>query len=234
MQRSTESIGAVAAALAKAQIELVNPEKSLMATIRSPFPRESDRTFRYASLASGLDIVRKVLGKQEIAAVQKVTGQTSEPSESLLRRKEGTRVWHHHAIVLPHTSGFRSISHSGMMSPAPFRDNSAHHYLGASARHAVGPSSSASWWPNPGSTHWRVRQRQRACGGGHLAGLDQEIRHRPPQGRRAAFRLSPACRPAAPAQLLAAIWSAPKRRKSLPSPRKSNRAKHVPPAAAET
>jgi ERF superfamily len=70
MQRSSESIGTIAAALAKAQIELVNPEKSLTATIRSPFPRESDRTFRYASLASGLDIVRKVLGKQEIAAVQ--------------------------------------------------------------------------------------------------------------------------------------------------------------------
>jgi hypothetical protein len=70
MQRSSESIGTIAAALAKAQIELVNPEKSLTATIRSPFPHESDRTFRYASLASGLDIVRKVLGKQEIAAVQ--------------------------------------------------------------------------------------------------------------------------------------------------------------------
>jgi hypothetical protein len=70
MQRSSESIGAIAAALAKAQIELINPEKSLVATVRSPAQRESDRTFRYASLASGLDIVRKVLGKQEIAAVQ--------------------------------------------------------------------------------------------------------------------------------------------------------------------
>ena len=62
MQRSSESIGAIAAALAKAQAELTNPEKSLIATIRSPFPRESDRTFRYASLSSGLDIVRKALG----------------------------------------------------------------------------------------------------------------------------------------------------------------------------
>ena len=58
------------AALAKAQGELTNPEKSLVATIRSPFPREADRTFRYASLASGLDIVRKTLGQQEIATVQ--------------------------------------------------------------------------------------------------------------------------------------------------------------------
>ena len=59
MQRSSESIGAIAGALAKAQAELTNPEKSLTATIRSPFPREGDRTFRYASLSSGLDIVRK-------------------------------------------------------------------------------------------------------------------------------------------------------------------------------
>ncbi len=70
MHRSSESIGAIAAALAKAQTELSNPEKSLIATIRSPFPREADRTFRYASLASGLDIVRKSLGQHEIATVQ--------------------------------------------------------------------------------------------------------------------------------------------------------------------
>src|SRR6266700_208807 len=70
MHRSSETIGAIAAALAKAQGELSNPEKSLFATIRSPFPREGDRTFRYASLASGLDIVRKSLGQHEIATVQ--------------------------------------------------------------------------------------------------------------------------------------------------------------------
>jgi ERF superfamily len=70
VQRSSESIGAIAAALAKAQGELINPEKSLTATIRSPFPREADRTFRYASLSSGLDIVRKALGKHEIATMQ--------------------------------------------------------------------------------------------------------------------------------------------------------------------
>src|SRR5262245_37160654 len=70
MQRSSESIGAIASALAKAQSELINPEKSLTATIRSPFPREGDRTFRYASLSTGLDIVRKTLGKHEIATVQ--------------------------------------------------------------------------------------------------------------------------------------------------------------------
>jgi hypothetical protein len=70
MHRSSDSIGAIAAALAKAQAELVNPEKSLVATIRSPFPRESDRTFRYAPLSSGLEIVRKSLGGHEIATFQ--------------------------------------------------------------------------------------------------------------------------------------------------------------------
>jgi ERF superfamily len=70
MHRSSETIGAIAAALAKAQGELTNPEKALIATIRSPFPREGERTFRYASLASGLDIVRKSLGQHEIATIQ--------------------------------------------------------------------------------------------------------------------------------------------------------------------
>jgi len=78
MHRSSETIGAIAAALAKAQGELSNPEKSLSATIRSPFPREGDRTFRYASLASGLDIVRKSLGQEEIATVQ--TTAIDQPS----------------------------------------------------------------------------------------------------------------------------------------------------------
>src|SRR3954462_4020835 len=70
MPRSSETIGAIAGALAKAQIELANPEKSLTATIHSPFPREADRSFRYASLSSGLDLVRKSLGRHEIATVQ--------------------------------------------------------------------------------------------------------------------------------------------------------------------
>src|SRR5580698_3523376 len=70
MQRSSESIASLAAALAKAQGELVNPEKTLTATIRSDGPGRTDQTFRYASLSSGLDIVRKTLGHHEIATVQ--------------------------------------------------------------------------------------------------------------------------------------------------------------------
>ena len=70
MQRSSESIACLAAALAKAQAELTNPEKSLVATIRPSGPGEAERSFRYAPLSSGLDIVRKTLGQHEIATVQ--------------------------------------------------------------------------------------------------------------------------------------------------------------------
>ena len=70
MHRSSESIASLAAALAKAQAELVNPEKSLVATIHSAGPGRAEQTFRYAPLSSGLDIVRKTLGQHEIATVQ--------------------------------------------------------------------------------------------------------------------------------------------------------------------
>ena len=69
MPRSSESVAALAAALAKAQAELVNPEKSLLAVIGGR-PGEADRRFRYAPLSSGLDIVRKALGQHEIATMQ--------------------------------------------------------------------------------------------------------------------------------------------------------------------
>src|SRR6202048_4097502 len=70
MHRSSESVAALAAALAKAQSELVNPEKSLTAIIETGRPGEGERSFRYAPLSSGLDIVRKTLGQHEIATVQ--------------------------------------------------------------------------------------------------------------------------------------------------------------------
>src|SRR6266566_2654445 len=92
MHRSSDTIATIAAALAKAQVDLTNPEKSLVATIRSPFPREADRTFRYAPLSSGLDIVRKSLGRHEIATIQ-ATGIDKEAG--LLRL----------TTVLAHSSG---------------------------------------------------------------------------------------------------------------------------------
>ena len=70
MHRSSQSIASLAAALAKAQGELVNPEKSLVATIASGHRGGPEQRFRYAPLSSGLDIVRKTLGQHEIATVQ--------------------------------------------------------------------------------------------------------------------------------------------------------------------
>src|ERR1700758_3250550 len=70
MQQSSNSIGALATALAKAQIELVNPEKSMIATIQSGDKGGAEQTFRYAPLSSGLEILRKTLGQHEIAVVQ--------------------------------------------------------------------------------------------------------------------------------------------------------------------
>jgi hypothetical protein len=119
MHRSSECIGTIAAALAKAQAELTNPEKSLTATIRSPFPRESDRTFRYASLASGLDIVRKAMGKHEIATVQ----TTAIDEAGLIRL----------TTVLAHSSG-EWVSSDWPVCPAS--ETAAPHRLGAALTYA--------------------------------------------------------------------------------------------------
>jgi hypothetical protein len=120
MQRSSETIGAIAGALAKAQSELSNPEKSLVATIRSPFPREGDRTFRYASLSSGLDIVRKALGKNEIATVQ----TTSIDNEAGLIRL---------TTVLAHSSG-EWVSSDWPVCPVA--ETAAPHKMGAALTYA--------------------------------------------------------------------------------------------------
>src|SRR6202142_3153357 len=92
MHRSSESIAALAAALAKAQVLLTNPEKSLTATVGSDRYDEPGRTFRYASLSSGLDIVRKALGQHEIATVQTTAIDQDTQSVSL-------------TTVLAHSSG---------------------------------------------------------------------------------------------------------------------------------
>jgi hypothetical protein len=92
MHRSSDSIAALAAALAKAQMALTNPEKSLTGTVPSSGSDESPRTFRYASLSSGLDIVRKTLGEQGIATLQTTTIDQDIQSVSL-------------TTVLAHASG---------------------------------------------------------------------------------------------------------------------------------
>jgi hypothetical protein len=73
VQRSSETIATIAGALAKAQAQLVNPEKSLIGTIQSDRLGGAERAFRYAPLSSGLDIVRKTLSQHEIAIVQTTT-----------------------------------------------------------------------------------------------------------------------------------------------------------------
>src|SRR6476620_8150090 len=120
MQRSSESIGAIAAALAKAQGELINPEKSLIATIHSPFPREADRTFRYASLSSGLEIVRKCLGQQEIATIQ----------TTAIDRDAGLI---HLTTVLAHSSG-EWVSSDWPVCPVS--ETAAPHRMGAALTYA--------------------------------------------------------------------------------------------------
>jgi hypothetical protein len=70
MQQSSGSIGTLAAALARAQVELINPEKSMVATIRSEGKGATEQVFRYAPLSDGLNIIRKTLGQHEIATLQ--------------------------------------------------------------------------------------------------------------------------------------------------------------------
>src|SRR5476649_1610398 len=69
MHRSSESVAAIATALAKAQTELSNPEKAMIGTVYNA-RSDSPQSFRYASLSSGLDIIRKSLGGQQIAIAQ--------------------------------------------------------------------------------------------------------------------------------------------------------------------
>jgi hypothetical protein len=69
MHRSSENVAAIATALAKAQTELSNPEKAMVGTVYNA-RSDSQQSFRYASLSSGLDIIRKILGSQQIAITQ--------------------------------------------------------------------------------------------------------------------------------------------------------------------
>src|SRR5512139_3560689 len=120
MHQSSERIGAIAAALAKAQAELTNPEKSLVATIRARDPRDGERTFRYAPLSSGLEIVRKSLGQHEIATIQ----TTAIDREAGLIRL---------TTVLAHSSGEWLSSDWPV---CPIDETAAPHRLGAALTYA--------------------------------------------------------------------------------------------------
>ncbi len=120
MHRFSESIGAIAGALSKAQAELTNPEKSLTATMRPDGPGAAERSFRYAPLSSGLDIVRKTLGQHEIATVQ----TTSIDQEAGLIRL---------TTVLAHSSG-EWVSSDWPVCPVT--ETAAPHRMGAALTYA--------------------------------------------------------------------------------------------------
>lgn len=120
MQCCSDTIGALACALAKAQAELINPEKSLTATIPGVFPREATRSFRYASLASGLDLVRKALGQHEIATIQTTAID-----------KEAGLI--HLTTTLAHSSGEWMSSNWPV---CPVSDTAAPHRMGAALTYA--------------------------------------------------------------------------------------------------
>ena len=92
MQQSSDSIGSLAAALARAQVELINPEKSMVATIRPEGRAAAEQIFRYAPLSDGLNIIRKTLGQHEIATLQSTS---IDQAAGLIRLK----------TVLAHSSG---------------------------------------------------------------------------------------------------------------------------------
>ena len=124
MQRSSECIASLAAALAKAQIELVNPEKSLIGTISSDDPKRAERAFRYASLSSGLDIVRKVLGQHEIATVQTTSvDQTGRHHQS--HHDAGARIGRMDRVRLASLFGYRDCNTTPYGSGANLRRASA-------------------------------------------------------------------------------------------------------------
>ena len=121
MQRSSQSIASLAAALAKAQIELANPEKSLLGTIKSGPGRDGpERVFRYAPLSSGLEIVRKTLGQHEIATVQTTAIDQSAGIVNL-------------TTVLAHASGEWIASDWPV---CPIADTATPHRMGAALTYA--------------------------------------------------------------------------------------------------
>jgi hypothetical protein len=97
MHRSSESVASIATALAKAQTELSNPEKAMVGTVYNN-RSDSPQSFRYASLSSGLDIVRKILGGQQIAVTQTTDIDRANGAVNL-------------TTVLMHTSGEWIASH---------------------------------------------------------------------------------------------------------------------------
>jgi hypothetical protein len=94
MRSSSEAIGQLASALAKAQIELVNPLKTLTGVIHRWGIGKEGQVYRYAPLSAGLEIVRKTLCKHELAVIQ-TTHLESESGLLMLatRLAHGSGEW---------------------------------------------------------------------------------------------------------------------------------------------
>jgi ERF superfamily len=120
VQRSSESFAALAAALAKAQAHLVNPEKSLTATIAGGRPGEAARSFRYAPLSSGLEIIRKTLSEHDLAVIQTTAVDQSSRVLTL-------------TTMLAHSSGEWIASYWPVCSVAEFANP---HRMGAALTYA--------------------------------------------------------------------------------------------------
>src|SRR5450631_958180 len=130
MHRSSESVAAIATALAKAQTELSNPEKAMVGTVYDS-RSDSPQSFRYASLSSGLDIVRKTLGGQQIAIAQTTDIDRANGMVNL-------------TTVLLHTSG-EWISSDWPV--CQLSETSAPRRMGAALTYA---RRYARWWELPG------------------------------------------------------------------------------------
>ena len=102
MQRSSETIGAIAAALAKAQAELTNPEKALVATIRASNPRDQRSDL---SLCGALERPRH-------RAQGAWRARDRDRSDDGDRQRGGTHPPHHHAR--PFVRGVAVVGMAGL------------------------------------------------------------------------------------------------------------------------
>jgi ERF superfamily len=184
MQRSSESIAKLAAALAKAQGELVNPEKSLTATVKTD-GGAAQQSFRYAPLSSGLEIVRKTLGQHEIAVVQSTSTDSATGMINL-------------TTMLAHASGEWIASEWPVCA---LSETSAPHRLGAALTYArryalftlVGIAGEDDMdAPDPAGRDPRNRPPERASGNGASGRMETIIapcgRHRGVPARRCKAR----------------------------------------------
>ena len=185
MQRSSESIAKLAAALAKAQGELINPEKSLTATIKTD-GGATQQTFRYAPLSSGLEIVRKTLGRHEIAVVQTTS---TDPAAGMINL----------TTMLAHASGEWIASEWPVCA---ITETSAPHRLGAALtyarRHALFPLVGITGEDDmdapdlaPPSSQVRLPERTSGNGTNRLNGNSHRSA-RPSSGRTGATVRNPA------------------------------------------